>query len=224
MAKSQQDHYYSPLPQHQQHDQNQNLEQQSEQPQYYIVLPYYRRNRFSRNLKSNCLCYFSLLVCFLLLALFFLWPSDPKLHIVRIQLNHVRPHLSPSPSLDISMDIVIKVRNRDFFSFNYDSLVVSIGYRGRKLGFVNSNNGVLKARASSYVNATLVLDGIQVIHDVFYLIEDLAKGEIPFDTVTEVNGTLRLFFFDIPIKGKVSCEVNVNTDNQTIIRQDCYPE
>ncbi|KAF5190822.1 Late embryogenesis abundant (LEA) hydroxyproline-rich glycoprotein family [Thalictrum thalictroides] len=153
-----------------------------------------------------------------------LWPSDPKLNIVRIQLNHVRPHISPSPSLDISMAITIKVRNRDFFSLNYDSLVVSIGYRGRQLGFVNSNNGFLRSRASSYVNATLVLDGIQIIHDVFYLIEDLAKGEIPFDTVTQINGNLGLFFFDIPIKGKVSCEVYVNTANQTIMHQDCYPE
>lgn len=58
----------------------------------------------------------------------------------------------------------------------------------------------MRARGSSYVNATLVLDGLEVIHDVFYLLEDLAKGVIPFDTDSEVDGTVGLLFFKIPIK------------------------
>lgn len=58
----------------------------------------------------------------------------------------------------------------------------------------------MRARGSSYVNATLDLNGFEVIHDVFYLLEDLAKGVIPFDTVTEVNGALGFFFFNIPLK------------------------
>lgn len=79
-------------------------------------------------------------------------------------------------------------------------MAVSVGYRGRELGFVSSDGGRVKARGSSYVNATLDLNGFEVIHDVFYLLEDLAKGVIPFDTVTEVNGSLGFFFFKIPLK------------------------
>lgn len=81
----------------------------------------------------------------------------------------------------------------------------------------------MKARGSSYINATLDLDGIEVLHDVFYLLEDLARGSIPLDTVSEVRGKLGLFFFEIPLKARVSCEVYVNTNNQTIVHQDCYP-
>lgn len=58
----------------------------------------------------------------------------------------------------------------------------------------------MRARGSSYINATLDLDGIEVLHDVFYLLEDLARGSIPFDTVSEVRGKLGLFFFEIPLK------------------------
>ncbi|KAL0017392.1 hypothetical protein SO802_004461 [Lithocarpus litseifolius] len=72
--------------------------------------------------------------------------------------------------------------NRDLFSI--DSLNVSVGYRGREQG----------SRASSYVNATLDLNRLEVSHDVFYLLEDLAKGLIPFDTNTQVNGVLGFFF------------------------------
>lgn len=58
----------------------------------------------------------------------------------------------------------------------------------------------MRSRGRSYVNATLELDGLEILHDAFYLIEDLAKGVIPLDTDTEVKGQLGLLFFEIPLK------------------------
>lgn len=116
------------------------------------------------------------------------------------------------------------MRNPDLFSLNYDALDVSIAYRGKELGFVNSTGGKVKARGSSYVNATLVVDGFEVLHDLFYLIEDVAAGKVPFDTVSTTKGELGLFFLKIPIQAKVSCEVDVNPKDQTIVHQNCYPD
>lgn len=73
---------------------------------------------------------------------------------------------------------------------------------------MTSEGGRIRARRSSYVNATLDLDGREVVHDVFYLIEDLAKGVIPFDTITQVKGELGLFFFRLPIKVLAAAEQN----------------
>lgn len=89
---------------------------------------------------------------------------------------------------------------------------------------VSSEGGRVKARGSSYVNSTLVLNGLEVVYDVFYLIEDLVQGVIPFDTTTKVDGVVGLFLLKIPFQAKVSCEVHVNTNNQTIVRQNCYAE
>ncbi|CAL9760209.1 unnamed protein product, partial [Musa acuminata subsp. burmannicoides] len=80
----------------------------------------------------------------------------------------------------------------------YHSLVASIGYQGRWLGSVTSGNSRVRARRVSNVDVELELDRIQVIHDMFHLIEDYMSGSIPFDTITKVQGQLRLFFFDIP--------------------------
>lgn len=83
----------------------------------------------------------------------------------------------------------------------------------------------MKARGSSYVDAVLTVDGFEVLHDIFYFIEDVAKGSLPFDTVSTIEGRLGVFsFLKIPIKAKVSCEVYVNPSNQTVKRQNCYPE
>ncbi|CAH9122820.1 unnamed protein product [Cuscuta epithymum] len=92
------------------------------------------------------------------------------------------------------------------------------------LGNVTSDDGHLKARASSYVNATLDLQGVEIFSDVISLIEGVAKGSITLDTVTQINGQLGLFSFDIPLQGNVSCEIVVDTNNQTISHQNCYPE
>ncbi|WJZ97982.1 hypothetical protein VitviT2T_016543 [Vitis vinifera] len=163
-----------------------------------VLLPvYYPRRR--RLLYRLCNAF---LACAVFLsisaAVYLLYPSDPTVQVVGLHLNSVQVHTSPVISLDLSLDLTIRVRNRDFFSFSYTSLTASVGYRGRRLGFVNSSGGYLRAR-------------------------DLARGSIPFDTVSEVRGKLGLFFFEIPLKARVSCEVYVNTSNQTIIHQDCYP-
>lgn len=102
--------------------------------------------------------------------------------------------------------------------------MISVAYRGKQIGHVVSDYGRIKARASSYVNATLELTDVCVFSDLIPLIEDLTRGSITFDTVTQIGGELGLFLFDIPIKGKVSCEIVVDTRNETITHQNCYPE
>lgn len=184
--------FYAPLPRNPDHPQSH---------QHVVVLTHYHPSADYHERRCLRRCISSVGV-FLLLsaAVFFLFPSDPTLKLARLQLNHVQVHSSPKITLDLSFSLTIKVRNRDFFSLDYDSLLVKVGYRGRELGFVSSDGGRVRARGSSYVNATLLLDGLEVIHDVFYLLEDLAKGVIPFDTDTDVDGTVGLFFFKIPIK------------------------
>lgn len=181
-------------------------------PSYY---PIHRRNN-----RRNYLITASILV-FLAAAIFFLYPSDPELHLARIQLNHIAIKTNPKPILDLSFSLKLKVRNRDFFSVAYDNLDVSLGYRGREIGTVSSaGGGRIRARGSDYVDVVLSIDGFEVIYDTFYLIHDLAVGVIAFDTVSKVDGKVGF----LPLKATVSCEVFVNIYQQTIVRQNCYPK
>ncbi|XVE98191.1 hypothetical protein REPUB_Repub03eG0084400 [Reevesia pubescens] len=192
--------------------------------QNVIILPvyYHRPNQNYRCLRHGLT--FTGIILLLSAAVFFLYPSDPTLQLARLQLNHVGVNWSPKLTLDLSFSLIIRVLNRDFFSLEYDKLDVSVGYRGRELGVVSSEGGLVRARGSSYVNATLDLNAFEVVHDLIYLIADLAKGVIPFDTNTKIDGVLGIFFLKVPLQAKVSCEVYINTNNQTIVRQDCYAE
>ncbi|KAL0415250.1 UNVERIFIED_CONTAM: hypothetical protein Slati_3356900 [Sesamum latifolium] len=174
---------------------------QPQPPQYVIVLPPYpppHRHRLFRKSWQRCLFCFATFLLFLIAAAYLLWPSDPELSIVRLRLERLRFHMRPKISLDITMDLTVRVRNQDFYELDYDSLLVAIGYRGKRLGYVTSDGGHIKARGSSYVNATLQLDRVEILSDVVLLIEDLAKGEVTFDTESEITGKLGLSFFTYP--------------------------
>ncbi|KAK4791741.1 hypothetical protein SAY86_032154 [Trapa natans] len=137
-------------------------------------------------------------------------------------LNHLELELEEIERTEIGIWETVfgkqQDRNRDYFSLYYDSLRVSVGYRDRELGLVTSEGERIRARGSSYVNATLDLNGLEVLHDVFYLIQDLAKGVVPFDTVTQVKGDLGLFFFSLPIKDKLCMIVGI-VSGESIMRE-----
>lgn len=125
-------------------------------------------------------------------------------------------------AIDVSMLVTIKVRNGDVYRMDYEALEVAVGYRGRSLGHVTFQRGHVRAFGSSYMEAEVEFNGVGVFSDVVLLLEDLAKGKVPFDTVTEVHGRLGFLFFEFPLQARVSCEVMVNTVNQTILRHNCY--
>lgn len=102
---------------------------------------------------------------------------------------------------------------------NYDSLLVAIGYRGKQLGHVTSDGGNIKAREASYVNATLQLEHVEILTDVVFLLEDLAKGAITFDTESEIGGKLQVFFFDLPLK--VNLTLPIQHDASFLILELC---
>lgn len=103
------------------------------------------------------------------------------------------------------MSLMVKVRNVDLYSMNYRSLHVAIEYRGKELGNVTSEEGHVRARGSSLVDASLELNGVAVLSDVIFVLEDLAKGTIPIDTVTEVRGSMGFLFFQLPLRVSLLC-------------------
>ncbi|XP_062212110.1 uncharacterized protein LOC133913083 [Phragmites australis] len=189
-----------------------------------LLVPIRLRRRLHRGCRCGCSAPLLSSLALLALAAFLVWPADPDVSLARLHLTHVSVVARPAVALTISVALKVRVRNPDLFALDYSRLDVAIGYRGAPLGWVTSGGGLVRARAVSYIDADLHLDGISVVEDAIYLLEDLARGSVPFDAVAEVEGHLRFFFLSIPVKGKISCVVHVNPHNQTIVHQDCYPE
>lgn len=173
--------------------------------------------------------YGALSIIIILVAAYFVWPSDPRIEVVRMHLNKVEWKTEKSPGsflprifLDLSMGLTVKVTNRDYLGVYYDHVKVGIAYRGEKIGRVTSEKSAyIPPRGTKYVDATLDVHGIQVLTDVIYLLEDIARGHIPLQTVTDFDGHIRLLSLKVPLQAIMSCEIDVDTNEQTILRQDC---
>jgi hypothetical protein len=164
---------------------------------YVLLVPIRRRLR--RGCRCSCLA--PVLAALTLLALaFLLWPADPEVSVARLSLAHVSVVARPAVAVNISAQLKVRVRNPALFALDYARLDVDVAYRGKAFGRVTSGGGSVAARAVSYVDADLDLNGIRVVEDAIYLLEDLARGSIPFDTVVEVEGNLHFFFFTVPVK------------------------
>ncbi|XP_014500808.1 uncharacterized protein LOC106761752 [Vigna radiata var. radiata] len=192
---------------------------------FYALLlhkPYNHQNLvvLSRRRVISCALSMALLVS----TLYVLWPSDPDLKIVGLKLRRIKVHPVPPVTVDISMLLTLQVRNADVYFMDLGAVNVAVAYRGKMLGHVRSREVHVRARGSSHVDADVEFAGITVLPELVLLLEDVAKGIVPFDTVSHTGGQFGLFFFHFPIKAKVSCEVLVSIVNQTIIRQHCLHE
>ncbi|VVB00455.1 unnamed protein product [Arabis nemorensis] len=163
------------------------------------------------------------LISFASIIIYIFWPSDPRIKIVRVKISHVHVHRRLVPTIDMTLLVTLQVTNADVYSFDFTALDVAVDYRGKTLGHVSSDGGHVTAFGSSLLEAETELDGVTVFADVIHLIHDLAKGSVEFDTVTETNGKLGVFFFRFPLKAKIACGIMVDTVNQTISRQSCRP-
>ncbi|KAL6639073.1 hypothetical protein ACP70R_022803 [Stipagrostis hirtigluma subsp. patula] len=194
--------------------------------------PVLLRIRRLRQRRVPCLRRFStrtlpLLILLALLAglafLLYPWPPAARVEDLRVDRFHVNP--PPLPALDLGLALRLRVRNPGLvLPLRYRAVSAAVSYRGQLLGSARAlpGAGELAARDVAYADAEVWVDAGRVLDDVVELIGDLAAGSVPLEIVTEVVGAVKVFRFDIPVKGLISCSVNVSPDTQRIISQDCY--
>ncbi|XP_051207471.1 uncharacterized protein [Lolium perenne] len=203
-------------------------------PTLYLLpsSPVFVRIRRLRPRRIPCIRRFStrtlpLLLVFALLAglAFLLYPSAPAAHVADIRLDRFRINPPPLPALDFKLALSLGVRNPGFLlPLRYRAVSAAVSYRGHLLGSATARpgSGELAARGVTYAYSEVWVDAGRVLDEVIELIGDIADGSVPLEIVTEVVGTVRVFRIDIPVKGLISCSVNVSPDTQRIISQDCY--
>ncbi|XP_027344082.1 uncharacterized protein LOC113856463 [Abrus precatorius] len=188
---------------------------------YTLLLrkPHHHQNHVVLTRRCGVTCTLGLML--FLTTVYVFWPSDPNLTIVRLKLKRMKLHPLPPITVDISMVLTLMVHNADVYSLDFGAVNVAVAYRGKMLGHVTAKHGHVRPRGYSYVDADVEFSGISVVPEMVLLLEDLAKGIVPFDTISQIRGQLALLFLHFPMKAKLSCEVLVSTRNQTIVRQHC---
>ncbi|PUZ68898.1 hypothetical protein GQ55_2G065500 [Panicum hallii var. hallii] len=182
------------------------------------------RPRRARGLCRACARTLPLLLALALLAgaAFLLYPSAPAARVEGLRVDRFR---ADPPALDLGLALRLRVRNTGFvLPLRYRAVSAAVSYRGHLLGSAQARpgSGELAGRGEVYADAEVWVDAVRVLDDVVDFIADLATGSVPLEIVTEVVGSIRVFRFHIPVKGLISCSVNISPETQRIISQDCY--
>ncbi|CAL5089295.1 unnamed protein product [Urochloa decumbens] len=183
------------------------------------------RLRRLRPRRASCLrrlCPLLLALALLAGAAFLLYPSPPAARVDGIRVDSFR--VNP-PELDLGLALRLRVGNPGFvLPLQYRAVSAAVSYRGHLLGSAKAwpGSGELAAREEVSADAQVWVDAGRVLDDVVELIGDLATGSVPLEIVTEVVGSIKVFRYHIPVKGLISCSVNISPETQGIISQDCY--
>ncbi|CAL5066513.1 unnamed protein product [Urochloa decumbens] len=183
------------------------------------------RLRRLRPRRASCLrrlCPLLLALALLAGAAFLLYPSPPAARVDGLRVDSFR--VDP-PALELGLALRLRVGNPGFvLPLRYRAVSAAVSYRGHLLGSAKAwpGSGELAAREEVYTDAQVWVDAGRVMDDVVELIGDLATGSVPLEIVTEVVGLIKVFRFHIPVKGLISCSVNISPETQRIISQDCY--
>ncbi|CAN6203367.1 unnamed protein product [Urochloa humidicola] len=183
------------------------------------------RLRRLRPRRASCLrrlCPLLLALALLAAGAFLLYPSAPAARVDGIRVDSFR--VNP-PALDLGLALRLRVGNPGFvLPLRYRAVSAAVSYRGHLLGSAKAwpGSGELAAREEVSAEAEVWVDAGRVIDDVVELVGDLATGSVPLEIVTEVVGSIRVFRFHIPVKGLISCSVNISPETQRILTEDCY--
>lgn len=169
---------------------------------YYLLppdaihdLPLYRPRRRVVTLGTVVAPILILFSCLLLAgAAFVFWPTQPEVELEHWKLNGINfdkeegRSIIPAVYLNISLDVVLQIKNHNFVGIYYDFLKVEILYRGSYIGDAKLEGGHILARRTVLVPAILNLEAREILESAAELLADIARGEVPLTTHIKIVG------------------------------------
>ena len=164
--------------------------------------PYPRRHRWwERDVCKACfiLAAVPYLVCTVLVAAFVMWLTPPDVQLKQWKLNSISIDIKeegrsviPLVNLNISLDVMLNIRNRNFAGVFYDSLSVEILYRHAEIGDAKLSMGHIVARGTVEVPALLIWEAREIIENAGELVVDVAERKVPLTMRTRLIGAVDL--------------------------------
>lgn len=195
---------------------------------HYDLPPYRRRNPCAFSWPVVLvLIILVFLTTSILTSIFILWPTPPEVEVHDWKLNGISidsretQSILPAYQLNVSLDMVVEIRNPNYAGLVYKDVQVRILYRGDEVGEVKFKGERIKARSSGNHTAKVEVEGNEVFDNWKALLEDYYNGKLPLTTYADFDGSLKLWFVNPLLKVTVACDLVLNPKNNTILSQKC---
>ncbi|XP_056171105.1 uncharacterized protein LOC115685865 [Syzygium oleosum] len=181
-------------------------------------------------LTAPLLLLFLLSVISLVLSLTLLKPRDPTTRLVSATLNGISPQVTLFPvlkvELNVTLNLILLVHNRNHFGFRHGPGKSIILYRGGQVSEADLLSGEIPARKSAEMPCRLMLEVDRVVaEDVAPLVRDVLGGEVVVESRTRIPGRVRLWnVLQRQVVATSECRYTIGVPAMTILSQDCKYE
>lgn len=155
-------------------------------------------------------------------------PRDPVTELVSVKATGVLPGVVTLPAvsvqLNLTFDLVVRVRNPNPVAFRHGPATTSLYYRGAAVAYVEVPAGTMPSRGSALLemNMTVQADRVVAAAGIAGLIADVLDGEMEFEARNEIPGTVVfLRFIKRHIVARAVCRVVVGVADAKVRRQEC---
>lgn len=164
-------------------------------------------------------------VIILVLALTVFKATNPKTEIVSATLDGISPIVSlPAVSieLNITLDLKILVRNKNYASFRHGEGKSLLLYKEKQVGEVAILPGNIRSRGSTTLPCRLTLEVDQFGSELVSLISDVVAGELTMDTQSRIPGKVTfLGFIKKHAVALSTCRFTISISDLKISSQVC---
>ncbi|CAK9224335.1 unnamed protein product [Sphagnum troendelagicum] len=199
---------------------------------YYELQPYPRvRRRGGLWLSLTGSFFIFIFIIIMLLSVcagFLLWPSQPvvelkrwKLDGITIDQRHDGKSIFPVVDFNVTLDVLLEIKNRNFAGVEYDYWRTRILYRDSEVGDVKLKGGSIRARSVVRVPAVINLETRQILENASELWMDYVNRRLPLTTRIQFIGALQFFFLKPHVEVNLSCDVVVDPKDKVILKEEC---
>lgn len=132
--------------------------------------------------------FITILVVLVVLFLTVLKLKEPEIVARPVNLEGFDVVVFPAIRVNVSVGVLITVKNRNYGSFKYDNSTAHISYRGNVIAEAAFENGMIPARKKHNISASLDILAEKLILDSHFLKDLLDVGVLNFTSHTIVHG------------------------------------
>lgn len=164
------------------------------------------------------------IVC-LILALTVFKPKQPRTTVVSATVDGVAPRVSfPAVKieLNITVDLVILIENRNHASFKHGAGKTLLLYQGIQVGDADLDPGNIPARGNATLPARLTMQADRLASKMSNLVSDALSGEFVIETKSSIPGRITLLgFIKKHAVAKSDCQLTIGFPNLKVKSQVC---
>ncbi|XP_062014795.1 late embryogenesis abundant protein At1g64065-like [Rosa rugosa] len=160
--------------------------------------------------------FITILVVLVVLFLTVLKIKEPDIVARPVNLESYEVVVFPAIKFNVSVGILITVKNRNYGSFKYDNSTALISYRDKVIAVTPLKDGTIPSHKKYNITASMDILADKLLFDSNFL-RDLRAGVLNFTSHTTVHGKGSLLkIFHKKATSKTDCNISIIVASQSV--------